>query len=115
MAKTNRRQKRAIKTRARIKRLMKNRLSVHRTSKHIYAQIISPDGKVLAMASSLEAAISKSVDYTGNTKSAAAVGKLVSERAKAQGIDNIAFDRGHFQYHGRVKALADAAREHITF
>lgn len=115
MAQTNRRQKRAIKTRARIKSLMKNRLSVHRTSKHIYAQIISPDGKVLTMASSLDSVIKKSGEHTGNIKTAAAVGKMLGERASALGVDNIAFDRGHFRYHGRIKALADAAREHITF
>jgi large subunit ribosomal protein L18 len=87
-----------------------NRLSVHRTPRHIYAQIIAPEGdKVLASASTLDAGLRK--DATGNVGAAAAVGKLVAERAKAAGIEKVAFDRGGYKYHGRVKALADAARE----
>jgi large subunit ribosomal protein L18 len=87
-----------------------NRLSVHRTPRHIYAQIIAPEGdKVLAAASTLDADLRK--DATGNVGAAAAVGKLVAERAKAAGIEKVAFDRGGYKYHGRVKALADAARE----
>ncbi|MCL4167892.1 UNVERIFIED_CONTAM: hypothetical protein GTU68_025659 [Idotea baltica] len=87
-----------------------NRLSVHRTPRHIYAQVIAPEGdKVLAAASTLDADLRK--DATGNIDAAAAVGKLVAERAKAAGIEKVAFDRGGYKYHGRVKALADAARE----
>jgi large subunit ribosomal protein L18 len=87
-----------------------NRLSVHRTPRHIYAQVIAPEGdKVLAAASTLDADLRK--DATGNIGAAAAVGKLVAERAKAAGIEKVAFDRGGYKYHGRVKALADAARE----
>jgi large subunit ribosomal protein L18 len=88
------------------------RLSVHRTPRHIYAQIIGPEGgKVIVAASTLEATVKSSQAYTGNVKAAAEVGKLVAERALAVGITNVAFDRSGFQYHGRVKALADAARE----
>jgi large subunit ribosomal protein L18 len=87
-----------------------NRLSVHRTPRHIYAQVMAPEGdKVLAAASTLDADLRK--DATGNINAAAAVGKLVAERAKAAGIEKVAFDRGGYKYHGRVKALAEAARE----
>jgi large subunit ribosomal protein L18 len=87
-----------------------NRLSVHRTPRHIYAQVIAPQGdKVLASASTLDAQLRKGA--TSNTDAAAAVGKLVAERAKAAGIEKVAFDRAGYKYHGRVKALADAARE----
>tara|TARA_R110001592_G_scaffold215025_1_gene468156 strand:+ start:9335 stop:9631 length:297 start_codon:yes stop_codon:yes gene_type:complete len=87
-----------------------NRLSVHRTPRHIYAQIISPAGdKVLASASTLDSDLRGG--KTGNVDAAAAVGKLVAQRAKDAGVDAVAFDRGGYKYHGRVKALADAARE----
>jgi large subunit ribosomal protein L18 len=86
------------------------RLSVHRTPRHIYAQVIAPQGdKVLASASTLDGDLRKGA--TGNIDAAAAVGKLVAERAKAAGIEKVAFDRAGYKYHGRVKALADAARE----
>jgi large subunit ribosomal protein L18 len=87
-----------------------NRLSVHRTPRHIYAQIIAPAGdKVLASASTLDSDLRGG--KTGNIDAAAAVGKLVAQRAKDAGIETVAFDRGGYKYHGRVKALADAARE----
>jgi large subunit ribosomal protein L18 len=87
-----------------------NRLSVHRTPRHIYAQVIAPTGdKVLASASTLDGELRGG--KTGNAEAAAAVGKLVAERARAAGIDKVAFDRSGYKYHGRVKALADAARE----
>tara|TARA_B100001540_G_scaffold309907_1_gene326856 strand:+ start:5325 stop:5621 length:297 start_codon:yes stop_codon:yes gene_type:complete len=86
------------------------RLSVHRTPRHIYAQIIAPAGdKVLACASTLDKELRSGV--TSNVDAAAAVGKLVAERAKEAGIEKVAFDRSGYKYHGRVKALADAARE----
>jgi large subunit ribosomal protein L18 len=86
------------------------RLSVHRTPRHIYAQIIAPAGdRVLACASTLDSELRGG--KTGNIEAAAAVGKLVAERAKAAGVESVAFDRGGYKYHGRVKALADAARE----
>ena len=84
----------------------------HRTPRHIYAQVISPgDGRVLAAASTLTKELRESLKATGNKSAAAAVGKLIAERAKAAGIERVAFDRSGFVYHGRVKALADAARE----
>lgn len=112
MEKKQRRQRRAKRTRAKIRLLVANRLCVHRTPRHIYAQIISPaDGRVVATASTLTKELRASLKTTGNTAAAAAVGKLIAERAKAAGIEKVAFDRSGFVYHGRVKALADAARE----
>ena len=102
--------RRARRARARMRRLGINRLSVHRTPRHIYAQIIAPEGdKVLASASTLDSDLRSG--KTGNTEAAAAVGKLVARRAKEAGIETVAFDRSGYKYHGRVKALADAARE----
>ena len=104
--------RRARKTRARIKDLAVNRLSIHRTPRHIYAQIIAPDGaSVVASASTLEKDVRKGTKSTGNAEAAAVVGARIAEKAKAAGIDVVAFDRSGFRYHGRVKALADAARE----
>ncbi len=104
--------RRARRARARIRELRAYRLCVHRTPSHIYAQILAPEGdKVLAAASTLEAAVKKSLKATGNIAAAAAVGKAIAEKAKQAGITAVAFDRSGFRYHGRVKALADAARE----
>jgi large subunit ribosomal protein L18 len=104
--------RRARKARAKIEELAVNRLSVHRTPRHIYAQIIGPDGgTVLATASTLEKDVRKGMKGTGNVAAAAIVGARIAEKAKAAGIDTVAFDRSGFRYHGRVKALADAARE----
>ena len=112
LVKKESRLRRARKTRSRIKVLAVNRLSVHRTPRHIYAQIIAPDGgTVIASASTLEKDVRKSTKSTGNVEAAAAVGARIAEKAKAAGVDTVAFDRSGFQYHGRVKALADAARE----
>jgi len=112
MEKKQRRQRRAKRTRAKIGQLGSNRLCVHRTPRHIYAQIIAPnDGRVLAAASTLTKELRDSLKKTGNKEAAAAVGKLIAEKAKAAGIESVAFDRSGFVYHGRVKALADAARE----
>jgi large subunit ribosomal protein L18 len=109
--KTNR-LRRARRTRAKISELRVNRLSVHRTTRHIYAQIIAPDGgTVLAAASTLETEVKKGLKSTGNVEAAAIVGARIAEKAKSAGIDTVAFDRSGFRYHGRVKALADAARE----
>jgi large subunit ribosomal protein L18 len=89
------------------------RLSVHRSNRHIYAQVIAPSGdKVLASASTLEPEVRKSVKGGGNVKAAAEIGKRIAEKAKQLGIETVAFDRGGYRYHGRVKALAEAAREH---
>lgn len=102
--------RRAKKTRAHIRHLAVNRLTVNRTPRHIYAQIISATGgQVLAQASTLDATLRSGA--TGNIDAAASVGKLIAERAKAAGISKVAFDRSGFKYHGRVKALAEAARE----
>jgi large subunit ribosomal protein L18 len=104
--------RRARKTRARIRLQGKNRLCVHRTPRHIYAQIIAPNGsQVLTSASTLDKDIKKEIKYSGNIEAAVAVGKALAERARKAGISKVAFDRSGFKYHGRVKALADAARE----
>jgi large subunit ribosomal protein L18 len=106
------RQRRARKARARIHELGKPRLCVHRTPRHIYAQVIDGAGdKVLASASTLDSELRKDMQGTGNVAAAAVIGKAVAERAKAAGVTSVAFDRSGFKYHGRVKALADAARE----
>jgi large subunit ribosomal protein L18 len=106
------RQRRARKTRAKIAELKVTRLSVHRTNSHIYAQIIAETGdKVLASASTLEVEVRKSVKNGGNAEAATLVGKRIAEKAKAAGITTVAFDRSGYKYHGRIKALADAARE----
>jgi len=106
------RARRARKTRAKIAAVKAVRLAVHRSNCHIYAQIISADGsKVLASASTLEKDVRGLAPNGGNKEAAALVGKRVAEKAKALGIDKVAFDRSGFKYHGRVKALADAARE----
>ncbi len=97
--------RRAKRSRAKINELRVNRLCVYRSPRHIYAQIISPDNQVLASASSL------GNEKTGNVESAVAIGKLIAERAKSAGITKVAFDRSGYVYHGRVKALADAARD----
>ena len=89
------------------------RLTVHRSNSHIYAQVIDPSGaKVLTSASTLEPELRKSVTKGGNVQAAAAVGRRIAEKAKELGIEAVAFDRSGYRYHGRVKALADAAREH---
>ena len=104
--------RRARRARAKIRELKANRLSIHRTPQHIYAQVIGPDGaKVLASASTLEAEVRKGIKNGGNVEAAAIVGARIAEKAKAAGINTVAFDRSGFRYHGRVKALADAARE----
>jgi large subunit ribosomal protein L18 len=104
--------RRARKARAKISDLEVSRLTVHRTPRHIYAQVIGPDGgTVVASASTLEKEVRKGVKTGGNVKAAAIVGARIAEKAKAAGIDTVAFDRSGFRYHGRVKALADAARE----
>lgn len=104
--------RRARKARAKISQLEMNRLSVHRTPRHIYAQVIGPDGgTVVAAASTLETEIRKGVKSGGNVEAAAIVGARIAEKAKAAGIDTVAFDRSGFRYHGRIRALADAARE----
>lgn len=112
MDKKNTRLKRATKVRSKIKQLNATRLSVHKSSQHIYAQVISSNGALtLASASTNEVAIRKGLKNTGNIAAAAEVGKHIAQKAIAAGITEVAFDRSGFKYHGRVKALADAARE----
>ncbi|WP_456406312.1 50S ribosomal protein L18 [Thiolapillus sp.] len=105
--------RRARRSRAKIRELGVHRLSIHRTPRHIYAQVIAPNGDtVVCSASTLDKDVRGSVEgATGNASAASVVGKFVAERAKAAGVDKVAFDRSGFQYHGRVKALAEAARE----
>ncbi len=104
--------RRAKRTRIKLKELNQVRLCVHRTPKHMYAQVISGDGsQVLAQASTLEQAVKGDCAYTGNIAAAVVVGKVIAQRAVEKGIEQVAFDRSGFKYHGRVKALADAARE----
>jgi len=111
--KSDARQRRARKTRAKIAGQKSVRLAVNRTNLHIYAQIISACGsKVLASASTVEADVKKEVANGGNVAAAVLVGKLIAEKAKSAGIAKVAFDRSGYKYHGRVKALADSAREH---
>ena len=102
--------RRAKRTRMKIRELAEVRLCVHRTPRHIYAQVISAaGGQVLASASTVEKDLR--ADATGNTDAAAKVGQLIAQRAKEAGVESVAFDRSGFKYHGRIKALADAARE----
>lgn len=113
MNKKTSRMRRSVKTRARLKRLGKVRLCVHRTPNHIYAQIISAEGdSVIASASTNESSVKEMVDgHTGNCGAASVVGKVIAERGKEKGISEVSFDRSGFKYHGRVKSLAEAARE----
>ncbi len=102
--------RRALRSRAKMRELGAVRLCIHRTPRHMYAQIIGAEGdKVIASASTLDKDLRAGA--TGNVEAAKAVGKLIADRAKAAGVEAVAFDRSGFRYHGRVKALADAARE----
>jgi large subunit ribosomal protein L18 len=106
------RTRRARQTRAKIAELKAVRLTVQRSNSHIYAQVIdATGGKVLASASSIEADVRKDLKSGGNVKAAAQVGKRIAEKAKQAGVEAVAFDRAGYRYHGRVKALAEAARE----
>ena len=110
MNKNAQRLRRAIPARAKIRQLKAMRLSVHRTPQHIYAQIFDSNSKVLAAASTLQKSVREGLKNTGNATAAAAVGKAIAEKAKIAGIKQVAFDRSGFKYHGRIKALAEAAR-----
>ena len=111
MDKRRKRDRRAKKGRSRIKLLGVHRLCVHRTPRHIYAQIIASEGgKIVASASTLTKELSSGLVSAGSVEAAVAVGKLIAERAKAEGVERVAFDRSGFKFHGRVKALAGAAR-----
>jgi large subunit ribosomal protein L18 len=104
--------RRALSIRAKIRRSGEVRLSVHRTSQHIYAQVIEAEtANVIASTSTLDAVVKKEITNGSNIKAAEAVGKRIAELAKEKGVERLVFDRSGFRYHGRVKALADAARE----
>ena len=112
MTKKEQRLRRSRQTRARIALQRVARLTVFRSNLHIYAQVLSEDGdKVLAAASTAEKSVRDQVSNGGNVAAATLVGKLIAEKAKAAGVEKVAFDRSGFAYHGRVKAVADAARE----
>ena len=111
MDKKTARLRRATRARKKMQELGANRLVVHRTPRHMYAQLIDAEANVIVTASTVEKAIRESVKYTGNIDAAAVVGKAIAERAIEKGIKEVAFDRSGFKYHGRVKALAEAARE----
>jgi large subunit ribosomal protein L18 len=112
LTKQDTRLRRARRGREKIKQLAAVRLSVHRTPQHIYAQIFAAAGdKVLVAASTVQKDVRGELKTTGNIEAARAVGRVIAERATALGIRKVAFDRSGFMYHGRVKALAEAARE----
>ncbi|MCB1803085.1 MAG: 50S ribosomal protein L18 [Gammaproteobacteria bacterium] len=113
MDKKTARIRRAKRARAKIAELGVHRLTIHRTPRHIYAQVIAPNGaEVVASASTMDKLVAADITgAAGNAAAAAVVGRFVAERAKAKGVERVAFDRSGFRYHGRVKALADAARE----
>jgi len=112
-SKAQKRQRRAGRIRRHIRDVRGQRLCVHRTPRHIYAQIIDPSGgKVLVSASTLEAEVRRELKSGGNVAAAKLIGKRLADKAKGAGISRVAFDRSGFKYHGRIKALAEAAREH---
>jgi len=112
LSKKDKRQRRAARGRAKTREIGRPRLTVHRTPQHIYAQVTSPDGgRVLAVASTVQVEVVKGLKAKSNVAAAAVVGRVIAERAMAAGIKQVAFDRSGFMYHGRVKALAEAARE----
>jgi large subunit ribosomal protein L18 len=112
ITKKQRRLRRALKSRAHIRAQGAARLTVHRTPNHIYAQVTDAAGaKVIAAASTVQKAVREGLKTTGNVEAAKAVGRAIATRAKEAGVSKVAFDRSGFQFHGRVKALADAARE----
>lgn len=112
MNKFDSRQRRAKPTRMKIRELGMTRLSIHRTPRHMYAQVTTPDGsKTLVSASTLDKELRSALKVTGNANAATEVGKLIAKRALEAGIKAVAFDRSGYLYHGRIKALADAARE----
>jgi len=114
MDKKHARLRRATRARAKIRELGGYRLCVYRTPRHIYAQVIGADGaQVIASASTLEKELKAQCDgHTGNVSAAAKIGQAIADRARSAGVEKVSFDRSGFKYHGRVKALADSAREH---
>ena len=111
MDKKTSRLRRATRARKKILELGVNRLVVHRTPRHIYAQVLNAQAQVLVAASTAEKAVKDQLKGTGNVDAAKVIGKTIAERAVEKGVTSVAFDRSGFKYHGRVAALADAARE----
>lgn len=112
MNKRESKQRRAKRTRMKIRELQATRLTVNKTPRHMYAQVMSSDGsQTLASASTLDKELRETLKVTGNVDAAKAVGQLIAKRAMQAGVKAVAFDRSGFAYHGRIKALADAARE----
>lgn len=112
MKKKEKRIRRTKRTRSRIRLLGVNRLCVHKTPRHIYAQVISIDNRsVVTCASTLDKEVKGKIKYGGNKDAATLVGQIIAKRAKKAGVTRVAFDRSGFKYHGRIKALAEAARE----
>lgn len=112
MDKKRQRLRRALRARSKMRELGIARLSVHRTPRHIYAQVLSADGeRVIAAASTVQREVREAVKSTGNIEAASLIGRRIAEKAVGEGVTRVAFDRSGFRYHGRVKALADAARE----
>jgi large subunit ribosomal protein L18 len=112
MNKNASRLKRALRLRSKIKKLNINRLTIHKTSQHIYAQVLSENGATtLVSASTVQADIKAVIEKTGNAKAAIEIGRIIAQKAVIAGVTRVAFDRSGFKYHGRVKALAEAARE----
>ncbi|CAL4323669.1 50S ribosomal protein L18 [Buchnera aphidicola (Chaetosiphella stipae setosa)] len=106
------RKKRSLRIRSKLKRSRSIRLVVHRTSRHIYAQIISENNfSILAHASTLDKSVRNQLKYTGNKKSSKIIGKIIAQRALKKGIKKVSFDRSGFKYHGRIQSLANSARK----
>lgn len=104
--------RRMRRVRTRLEDSSRYRMTVHRTERHVYAQVLSPDGaQVIAQASTLSPELRKKIKTTGNCEAAGQVGRMVAERALKAKVEEVWFDRGRFRYHGRVRALAEAARE----
>ena len=112
MDKKRKRLRRALRARSKIRELGVARLTVHRTPRHIYAQVVSAEGdRVIAAASTVQREVRDAVSSTGNIEAATLIGRRIAEKAADAGVTRVAFDRSGFRYHGRVKALAEAARE----
>lgn len=111
VSKNDQRLRRARRTRMKMRELGASRLTVHRTPRHTYAQVIDTEGKVIASANTVQKDVRGKVKNGGNIEAAKVVGELIAERAKKAGVEKVAFDKSGFKYHGRVQALADAARE----
>jgi len=111
VSKNDQRLRRARRARMKMRELGASRLTVHRTPRHTYAQVIDAEGKVLASANTVQKDVRSKVKNGGNIEAAKVIGEMIADRAKKAGVEKVAFDKSGFKYHGRVQALADAARE----